>query len=286
MKTTVSKTQAFALIRDALLTTGLVKKIQHTEDYGTDKPTEKVLSDTVPELHRELNCLGPKNAYCRCYVPLVFMISEKTVTKEHWSMGHNHGECTFTEREFFEGHVGIDIHQDKGNESDPKFEVSYSVDTDLKGWKTIKDMVEYPKHLKRLVPIFQQVEVLLSGLNVIETPEDFAWVKAVGKAKSKPRKVTDLEEFGELCTDVINEMCDEEISVTKGLIKFLKKRGANSDQLKEFGYLLRALGDDKSELSGSPDSGVVERFQGHSDELDVILKDVLGSDYEELDLAF
>ncbi len=280
MKTTVSKTQAFILIRDALLTTGLVKKIHFTENYNPEKPSEQVLVDTVPELHRELNCLGPKNAYCRVHIPLRFTVSEKTVTKEHFSQGFDYGMFTLIERKFFEGYVNVDLHQDK-SDPDHGFVVNCSVDTDLKGWKTLKEMEEYPKHLQRFLRVFKQVEVLLSGLNVTEAPEDFRWVQKLVNERAKPQKVKDLEVFESLCLEVINdEAHHDDPGIVKDLCKFLKKKGATKKQRLDFENLLDCLADDKSELSGSPDSNVVDRFQEHEEGLSTILHGILGDDFD------
>jgi len=279
MKTKVSKHQAFLLIRDALITTGLMKKIHFTENYNLKKPSEQVLMDTVPELHRELNCLGPSSAYCRCHIPLRFVISERVVTKEHFSQGFDYGEFTLTEREFFEGYVVIDLHQDK---KDPSrgFIVDYSVDTDLKGWKTLDDMEAYPGHLERLVKVFRMVDALLSGLDIVESPEDFKWVQDLVSARTKPRKIEDIEDFGELCREVINEETHhDDPGIMKGLRKFLMMKGGTERQALDFTNLLDCLADDKNELRGSPDSNVVERFEEHKDGLFTILNDVFDGDF-------
>ncbi len=194
-------------------------------------------------------------------------------------MGRDFGEFTLTERKFFEGHVNIDLRQDERN-FNRGFTVHYSVDTDLKGWNSLQDMKEYPEHLERLIQVFQQVEVLLSHLSITETPEDFRWVQELADAKATPRKIKTLEEFSKLCIEVINdEAHHNDPGIMKGLRKFLKKKNATHQQTMDLENLLDCLADDKSELSGSPDSNVVDRFQKHEDDLFKILHGVLGNDF-------
>ena len=276
----LNQTQGVKLIVDALVSTGLVKDIDYTENYNQEKPSEKILVPITPVLRRETHGKG----YMECTVPLTVLTSEKEVTEDHWAGGHNYGKFTLTERKFFEARVNIRIHPKC--DVNPGFKVTYTLDTDIK-YSDLKSHEDFVRNHLRFIEIFRQVETLLSTVTIEEDESDFSWVKKkVKKEKSRVTEVTDLNGFSELTSETINGYYPE-VHDVKGLCKFLKGKGATKKQRDQFSDLLSALGDNKSELAGSPDRNVAERFSENTEEMEALLAAILSpSDIAELDLYF
>lgn len=92
------------------------------------------------------------------------------------------------------------------------------------------------------------------------------------------------EEFG---LNVMSQVEWIERDVEKALENELVARGASIEQAREVSYLIGRLENDLSELAGSPDRNVAERFIENTNEFEKLLTSIVGKEaFEEMDIDF
>jgi hypothetical protein len=240
---------------------------QQTEGY--DKNAKLV--DYVPPIQHINECGG----YLRLYIPIMVVHSTKRTDHGLYVNG-------------LQGHVHLQYNKTRDNGDRA---CTFGVDIETK--TTIPDEIAFYRwvgqNMEKVVDVLEGARKHFDSIVVYGAKSDWAWIAIDTEKKTKAVKVSTPQEFGDLCNDLVNDYYggDEQIGQIKGLIKFLKKKGGSKKQTETFKTQIHSLQNDKSELSGSPDRWVVERFDENLLALNTVLVDVLGKEtFDECNIFF